>query len=68
MSTSSSSSIGCMSVTFGTQRRYAMSKSPWCVGPSLGESPARSMQKVTGRFWRATSWTIGSYARCRKVE
>jgi len=30
------------------------------VGPSLWERPARSMTKTTGRFWRQTSWMMGS--------
>ncbi len=55
MSASSSSSFGAMAMMFGTQRRYAMSNNPWCVGPSCGESPARSMQKITGKSCNATS-------------
>ena len=38
-----------MATMFGTQRRYEMSNNPWCVGPSCGERPARSMQKITGK-------------------
>ena len=55
MSASSSSSAGCIITAFGSGLKKDMSKSPWWVAPSLGLSPARSRQKVTGSFWRQTS-------------
>ena len=68
MSASSFSSLGAISTRSGTDRRYPMSNSPWCVGPSSPESPARSMQNSTGSFCKATSCTIASNPRCKKVE
>ena len=38
------------------------------VGPSSPTSPPRSIANTTGSSWMATSWMIGSKARCRKVE
>ena len=57
-----------MTTKLGNSLRYVVSKTPWCVGPSGPVRPARSRQKVTGRFCRATSWKSWSKARCRKVE
>ena len=59
---------GAVTVMFGTVSMYAISYRPMCVWPSGPTIPARSMQKITGRFWMATSCTIESYARCRNVE
>src|SRR2546430_10820758 len=49
------SSFGAIAIRFGRQRRYAISNKPWCVGPSLADRPARSMQKITGKSCRQTS-------------
>ena len=53
---------------FGTMRVYARSNTPWCVGPSLPTTPARSIANTTLWFGSATSMIIWSIARWRKVE
>ena len=52
---SSISSDGAHTTMPGMQPRYARSKLPWCVGPSLPTRPARSRIMRTGSFWMATS-------------
>ena len=58
--TTSSSSPGAITVMFGKSRRYAVSKQPWCVGPSGPVRPERSSANVTGKFCNATSWKTWS--------
>ncbi len=47
METSSSSSIGAMTVIPGMLLKNATSRFPWCVGPSSPTSPALSTAKTT---------------------
>ncbi len=51
-------SRGAITTILGNVRRNDKSSTPWCVGPSSPTMPARSKQKITGRFCSATSCTI----------
>ena len=59
---------GAVTIRPGIERINAISKTPWCVGPSFPTKPPLSIQNIAGSFCKAKSWMILSYALCINVE